>query len=279
MTRPIETVSPIFIGGQRRSGTSLFRVLLNRHHRIACGPEPKVLQDPRLAEWHERLAGEWEERIDRHGFTRDIIDRCVAALVSELFTGYARREGKERWAEKSPGNILAIDYLFRLFPRAKFIHVIRDPRDTYCSIRERARCDRPDWEKFHPSRAARDWRAAIVAGQPWRERPDRYLEIRYEVLVQDTERYLRSVMRFLNEPWDPGLLDSEADNAEARQDQQVRRGPITGQSVGRWRTELSGIEVKKIERVAGGLMDELGYDRGVAPSAPHRGPISSAERV
>jgi len=279
MMRPIDAIYPIFIGGQRRSGTSLFRVLLNRHPRIACGPEAKILQDPQLAEWHERLAGEWEERIDRHGFGRDVVDRCMAVLVSQLFTDYARREGKERWAEKSPGNILVIDYLFRLFPRAQFIHVIRDPRDTYCSIRERARRDRPDWEKFHPSRATRDWCNVIVAGQPWRSRPDQYLEIRYEDLVHDTEGCLRRVMAFLNEPWDPCLLDVEADKAEARQDQQVRRGPITAQSIGRWRAELTDTEVKKIERVAGGLMAGLGYGPALIPSAPHVDPISSPGRV
>ncbi len=257
--RVCERFSPIFLGGQRRSGTSLFRVLLNRHPNIACGPETKVLQDPRLPAWHEMLAGQWEERIQRYGFERQVLDRCVAALIAELFATYASRERKRRWAEKSPGNISQIDYLFRLFPAAQFIHVIRDPRDTFCSIREHTRGDKPEWSKFHPSRAARDWRAAVLAGKTWRAHRDRYLEIQYEDLVRDPELCLRQVMEFLNEPWDPSLLDIAADNAEARGDQQVRRGPITVRSVGRWRSELSGKEVKKIERIAGDLMSDFGY--------------------
>jgi hypothetical protein len=187
------------------------------------------------------------------------MDSGVAALVDTLFTRYQVREGKRRWAEKSPSNILHIDYLFRLFPRGQFIHVIRDPRDTYCSIRERMLRDKPEWIKFHPSRAARDWCNAILAGRPWRACPDRYMEVRYEELVYDTEGCLRDVMAFLNEPWDPCLLNADADNAEARHEQQVRRGPITATSVGRWRSELSRTEVKKIERIAGDLMADLGY--------------------
>jgi protein-tyrosine sulfotransferase len=258
--RKVETLSPIFIGGQRRSGTSLFRVLLNRHPHIACGPEAKVLPDPRLATWHARLTDEWAERIERYGFERDVIDRCMAALIDQLFNCYQSQEGKRRWAEKTPTNILRIDYLFRLFPRAQFIHVIRDPRDTYCSIRDRMQHDKPEWSKFHPSRAARDWRDAILAGQPWRDYPERYLEIHYEELVRNPERCLRQVVTFLNEPWDPHLLDPEADNVEARGDRQVHRGPITAGSIGRWQSELDRGDLKKIERVAGSLMAGLGYE-------------------
>lgn len=260
MASPSDSRSPIFIGGQRRSGTSLFRVLLNRHPHIACGPESKFVQAPSFVAWHDQLADHWSEQIKGYGFGRDEVDRAVAALVDDFFTRYQLREGKRRWAEKTPTNILCIDYLFRLFPRAQFIHVIRDPRDTYCSIRERMQRDKPDWAKFSPKRAAKDWSAAILAGKRWRDRPDNYIEVRYEDLVQDPDTIMRRVLAFLHEPWDPCVLDPEADNAEAREDQQVRRGPILSTSLGRWRGELGHAEVAKIQSIAGELMVELCYE-------------------
>ncbi|HEX6506035.1 MAG TPA: sulfotransferase, partial [Chloroflexota bacterium] len=154
---PSDTKSPIFIGGQRRSGTSLLRVLLNRHERIAAGPESKFVQDPSFMAWHDQIATAWATWLEGYEFGRTEVDRAVAALVDNLFTRYQLREGKARWAEKTPTNILRIDYLFRLFPHAQFIHVIRDPRDAYCSIRKRAQNDKPEWAKFRPRRAARDW--------------------------------------------------------------------------------------------------------------------------
>lgn len=259
VTLPSDTRSPIFIGGQRRSGTSLFRVLLNRHPHIACGPETKFVQDPGFVDWHNRLAEQWSERVERYGFGPEAVDRAVAALVDNLFTRYQLREGKQRWAEKTPTNILRIDYLFRLFPHAQFIHVIRDPRDTYCSIRQRAVSDKPEWAKFRPRRAARDWCAAILAGKLFRPCTDCYMEVPYERLVGEPASVMKQVLDFLQEPWDPNILNPDADNDEARSDAQVRRDGIDSASVGRWRTELTIDEVTNVQRVAGELMIELGY--------------------
>src|SRR5438552_3083662 len=114
VTLPSDTRSPLFIGGQRRSGTTLLRVLLNRHSRIACGPESTFPQDTEFIAWHERLADEWSERARAHGLGREVIDQSVAALIDNLFTRYQEHEGKLRWAEKTPTNIRRIDYLFRL---------------------------------------------------------------------------------------------------------------------------------------------------------------------
>jgi len=55
-----------------------------------------------------------------------------------MFMPYGQKQGKPRWAEKTPNNILFIDTLFALFPAAQFIHMIRDPRDAFCSVREMA---------------------------------------------------------------------------------------------------------------------------------------------
>jgi hypothetical protein len=254
------SIAPIFIGGQRRSGTSLMRVLLNRHPNIACGPESKFVQDPRFREWHERLAAEWCEPVRQGEGGAEAIDRAMAALVNRLFTTYRERQGKGRWAEKTPTNIQRIDYLFRLFPDAQFVHVIRDPRDSFCSIRERMGRDKPEWAKFTPKRTARDWVNTIEAGERRRSETARYIEVRYEDLVVDPENALRRVLEFLGESWDECVLDPRSDNQEARTDRQVRAEAIVPSSVGRWRSELNGAEVARIERVAGQLMRRLGYE-------------------
>jgi hypothetical protein len=255
---PSDLCSPIFIGGQRRSGTTLVRVLLNRHPHIACGPESKFVQHPSFATWHEQLSTEWAQRVERYGLGPDSVDRAMAALVDHLFSSYARREGKIRWAEKTPTNILHIDYLFRLFPRAQFLHVIRDPRDTYCSIRQRAQTDKPHWARFSAKRSAMDWRESVCAGMRHRHEEDRYYEFKYETLVQDADATMRGVLDFLNEPWDARIFDPGADNAEA-QGANIDRHRLSCTSVGRWRNELSSHDLRKIQSIAGDLMIELGY--------------------
>jgi protein-tyrosine sulfotransferase len=257
---PTDFRSPIFIGGQRRSGTSLFRVLLNRHRHIACGPEAVFPQDPSFAVWHNLMAHEWGVRLESYGLSTNTLDRAFATLVDTVFARYQLAEGKKRWAEKTPGNIMRIEYLNRLFPTAQFIHLIRDPRDVYCSIRERAERDKPEWVKFTPRRAAVDWCGFVVTGKRWRTHTERYIEVRYEDLVRDPEQVMRRSLQFLGEPWDPSILDPARDTAEARGDQEVRNDRVVRSSSGRWLTELQSDEVRSIQLIAGPLMTELGYE-------------------
>lgn len=259
ITLPIDTRSPIFIGGQRDSGTALIGDLLNHHPHIACGPGGTFIQDPAFVAWHDRIQAEWSERIDRFGMGSESFDRAMAALVDELFTRHQMRQGKPRWADKTPTNILRIDYLFHLFPHAQFIHVVRDPRDVYCSIHQHLESDNEESIWLKPKGYARDWRAAILAGEPWREQPDRYREICYEDLVHDPEAVMRTVLAFLGEPWDPRVLDPEADDSGARADTQVWRDPTVSNSVGRWRTQSSRDDVALIEQIAGPYMSAWGY--------------------
>jgi len=256
---PSDIAQPIFIGGQRRSGTTLLRALLNRHPNIACGPGSKFVQHPSFAAWHDRLSNEWGERVARYGFEQKEVDQAMAALVDDVFSRYAHKYGKLRWAEKTPTNILHIDYLFRLFPHAKFLHIVRDPRDTYCSIRHSARTDKPGWARFTPNRAAIDWRESILCGKRWRDSAERYFELKYEDLVLDPQQVLRSILLFIDEPWDSQLLDPEADDTDVRR-QKIRRDQIVTTSIGRWKEELIPSEVEEIQSVSGAFMVELGYE-------------------
>ena len=180
-----------------------------------------------------------------------MVDQVMAGLRHSIFMPYCQQQGKPRWAEKTPGNILAIDTLFAWFPAAQFIHMIRDPRDALCSVREKAADNNPpyifrepSWATMTPQLTAEEWCRRINAGLAWRERPERYREVRYEELVSQPEATLRPLFAFLGEPWAASMLEQK---------------PIFSTSVGRWRSELSAAEVAEMEAVAGQTMRALGY--------------------
>lgn len=248
---------PIFIGGHHRSGTTLMRRLLARHPHIACGPESNLLRDNKLARIHEFLRNDWAAGLDpRYGFDPATVDAVLAELINAVIMPYAQARRKQRWAEKTPKNIVFIDMLFALFPTAQFIHMIRDPRDVYCSVREKAARTTPRWADTTPEQVASEWCRRIASGVPWRDRPERYQEVRYDVLVTQPEATMRSLLAYLNEPWSPKVLEGQT---------------IFGSSVGRWRRELSAAEAGAIEMVAGPTMAQFDY----APSTTETAAYSS----
>jgi hypothetical protein len=248
---------PIFIGGHHRSGTTLLRVVLNRHPHIACGPEGQLLERTGFLEFHRDFEEMWLPQLQRFGLGPTDIDHAFAAFVASFFTRYALQRGKRRWAEKTPKNILRIDYLFRLFPDARFIHVIRDPRDAHCSVRTKAQTTTPRWADITAERTAKSWVRRIEQGLQHRSDSTRYLELRYEDLVRDPAGEMQRVLAFVDEPWDDCIL---APGSNPRNEQPRVNTPIVPTSVGRWRQDLPPEDVAAIEAIAGPLMRLLGYD-------------------
>ena len=97
----VSSQSPLIIGGCPRSGTTLIRAILDTHPNIACGPESSLLAGRAPS---EALAMNFEISADelaqlRHAATDH------AQLIELFYTRYAGRQGKPRWAEKSPANV------------------------------------------------------------------------------------------------------------------------------------------------------------------------------
>lgn len=87
----------------------------------------------RFEHWQKRFLAELEAfsvnhlRVGRYFPDRqDAVDLC-ASYVGELFGGAAERNGKSRWCEKTPLNLLSMDFLWELFPHARIIHIMRHP--------------------------------------------------------------------------------------------------------------------------------------------------------
>jgi hypothetical protein len=248
---------PIFVGGEGRSGTTLLRVMLDAHPAIACGPESHFLQDPRFKEFHHHFRGKWWKRAEGFGYALSDMDDLVRDFVRGWFETYMRRRGKRRWADKTPSTIRDLPYLWELFPTAKFVHMIRDGRDVCCSMLEQK------WGPDDVDDAAKRWVAAIEAGAVHRGDVNRYMEIRYEDLVQQPERELRRLCTWIGEDFDPAMLRHEqADHDLAPRTEssahQVEK-PLYTSALGRWRRDLAPKDLKRFLKIAGPTLRSLGY--------------------
>jgi protein-tyrosine sulfotransferase len=254
----------IVIGGCPRSGTTLLRKLLDEHPSICCGPESNALlpgrPDPAaLASAYDLPRDEVESLLEGA--------RSQADFVAAFFGRVAERRGKPRWAEKTPLNIAHLEWTLSHFPRARVVHVIRDGRDVVCSLRHHPvrRFVDGTWQSVPQDRSVtsctRQWLSLTGKGLRWRN-DARYLEVRYEDLVEAPEPTLRRVMAFLGEPFDPAWLAARlhSDPAEAASGPAPdASGAIRASSIGRWEHDLTLPEVDQVRRLATPRLLELGY--------------------
>ena len=254
----------IVIGACPRSGTTLLRRILDTHSDICCGPESSLLLPgrPNPAELALGFGLGVEEIRDLMSDTH-----AQAEFADRFMAAYAASVGTRRWAEKTPLNIRHLDWIWHHFPKARFIHVIRDGRDTVSSMRNHAnrRLVNGQWQRV-PQDASLEslilrWQSDVRRGIA-RRGDRRYYEVRYEDLVGDPRATLEPLFAFLGEPFEEQVLDYRTDTERAREpaDAPGRMGSIHGQSVGRWRTDLTEDEQQLFKREAGPLLIELGYE-------------------
>lgn len=262
---------PVVIGGAARSGTTLVRVIVDSHPVLACGPEsgvllPEPLKPGKLAEYFSMPARE-VTRLAARAPSR-------AAFADGFFDRYRRRQQATRWADKTPRNVFHLDWIFAAFPRARFVHVVRDGRDVVCSFRTHPRYRMVDGVRVEtgirrPLAECIDrWESSIEAGRTWRGDP-RYREVRYEDLVERTEPTVRELLDFLEVPWDDRVLRfhevaSEARDARRFPNNAKATEPVTRDAIGRWREDLTAAESAEVHDRLGPLLTGLGYPLGDA---------------
>lgn len=255
---------PIFIGGAGRSGTTLLRVMLDSHPNIVCGPELKFIPDW-LREWQRERRLFEQHLASLLGIRASLIDDAYRAKISELLDGARRKYHKPRIAEKSPNNVLVFGHLGHLFPDSPMIHVIRDGRDVVASLLG-VEWYRPDGKRIpyteDAETAARYWADTVSTGMRARKHlGERVLEVRYEALVTEPESMMRRILVHVGEPWDDAVLhhvEHDHNLATETSADQVRQ-PVHSKSIGRWRAALDESDRRVVERVAGPLLERLGY--------------------
>ncbi|MEM6325515.1 MAG: sulfotransferase [Bacteroidota bacterium] len=187
-----------------------------------------------------------------------------------VFDALARDAGKSQWLEKTPTHVYHIDKIVRAVPEARFVEIVRDPRDVIASKKTRREAiwtsDRykgqeqyKSWEKaYDPIWDTISWRTAIQAGLRARERyGSRVHTIRYRDLVRDPETVVRGICDFLDLGYDAGMLDLDHRNSA---DAGITRTGISDDAVGRWQRVLGSGEVAACQLVGREAMGTHGFE-------------------
>jgi hypothetical protein len=253
--------SPVFLVGAERSGTTLLRLMLSHHPRIAFANEFEILVDPIAPDGTlpSRDAFVAHLRQDR-GFTTlkrlDIAPNLdFVGLANDLLEQYAQAKGG---ADVIGATVHRhFDRLLRIWPNARFIHLVRDGRDVALSTI-------PMGWHGNLYTGIRLW---MEAEETWsrlaRRLPDeRHLTLHYERLVAEPEAELTRLCAFMGVRFDPAML---------RYDETSSYGKVNGSSVGKWRRR-DPQEIADAESVAAHWLQANGYalSRNPAPVGPLR---------
>ena len=277
MSLNAESPVPFFIVGAQRSGTTMLRLMLNRHPKIGVPFESDFLSvynnlpgdgdlgDRRNVE--KALDALAEEPLTKRGGVIEDPQAILAhsidgfsALIDAVFSEYARTRGKLRWGVKSPHYVGELNRLWHLFPGCRFVHLVRDGRDVALSLR------RVSWGSKHIPRVAEDWRWKVTLGRKMGEMiRGHYLEVRYEDLVRNPGCVLRVICEFLGESYDEAMLSYPVAGerempADSMKWHRNSVSPPDETKISSWKEKMSLSDQILFDEIAGPALELFGYE-------------------
>ncbi len=272
---------PFFIIGSGRSGNTLLRSILSGNSDISIPPEsyriPFAIKKFHIfnnRDWEDivpQVLKEFEDCKEFYTWEIDITDaqkrleniadskRTLSNIFDELFCTYAEKHspGSKIWGDKTPMNTLYLDWIGTVFPRSKFIHIIRDGRDVASSYLKMERYDTI-------LEAANRWINSIESAQSFGSKiKENYIEIRYEELVTNPEEVIKYTCDFLDTDYDSKMLDhtkqvKKLGDTDKEHHSNLSK-PISSDSVGKWRNNLSESDQESITKLLHKHLQRLGY--------------------
>lgn len=239
----------VFVYGALRSGTTLFRLMLDAHPGISNQGEADFLFDHIAPDpthptgWRvdlDRLAVNWifrNKALDlppgKDGL--DLLDDLLGQLVA-----------------RAPGKVVMLnlhrhaEHLMVILPTARLIHMLRDPRDVARSSIGMGWAGTLYHGVGHWITTERSWNHiadALARGQA--------MTLKFKVLLRDPDTNLRAVCAFLGLPFDPDMLKYHVSTSY---------GPPDASLVEQWRRLSCPNEVAELEARAGDMMLDRGYE-------------------
>jgi hypothetical protein len=207
-----------------------------------------VLANPHIA----------SQLVDADRLVRRVVNgpRTYGSLFAEIGSQLTERAGKNRWGEQLALVERFAPIVFDVFPEARVVHMVRDPRDRAMALLQSST------RRGGVATATAGWIESVrLAARNESGYAGRYLVVRYESLLERPKETLHTVCDFVGIAYEPEMLAPVLSAARA------------GESgIGNFRDDLSSRQIAYIQTRAGPEMAYLAY-----PLEPIR--LSRSERL
>lgn len=243
--------TPIFVVGLPRTGTTLTERILTADSRVQSAGELSdfmfALED-QVRHASGRQPGRSAEQIYRS------ID--LKSLGSEYMRGaHEAAPGAAFFIDKQPFNFRFAGIIACALPKARIIHIARDPMDAAWAIHKTALIEKMPWSSDLKQLA--DYVIAYTRLMDHWQRllPDRILTVRYEDLVANPESESRKLLAWCGLREDAMHSENElgARKPIATPSALQVRQPINDRSIGKWRHYAELLEPVRARFQAAGL--------------------------
>lgn len=250
----------IVIGGFPRSGTTLLRAMLEQHDDLAS-PGIEVFPFQELHDnWRlkEGFGLNEKEIKSLEKYKKDNI--LYAEKITKLFK---EKNNAKHVLFKHPKYMMFLNKFFKKFPKSKAIHIIRDGKNSTMSQKYWLL---PEGRKEWPyGWCCRQWVTYLNRGRKFKK-DSRYLEIKYENLVNEPIKTMKKITDFLNlKPISKSKLLGyyKKKESDKHKDHPDVRKPLKKENTNKWISKMSEEDKKTFDKICGNLYKELGYSYSI----------------
>jgi hypothetical protein len=250
-TAPID--APLFLVSSERSGSTLMRLMLDHHPDIAFASETDFVVE-RMSDAGERppvaMYSDWVATVRAFDYE---IDRSLG--YDDLVNDFLRQKQRASGGKPLVGATVHRQFhrLRFLWPHARYIHLIRDPRDVARSVKQKGWAGNVYQAAEFWINAERCWDALLPHLDS-----DQFVELHYEHLVGRPRSELARICGFIGVEFDRSMLEYQKSAPQYP--------PPDPKLAFRWKSKMAPGDVALVESRAGHLLERRGYQpSGVPP--------------